>query len=559
MLIKIHRVLHLHLTVTCLLVLPSLASADITATSNITQVTVYPDSARITRTATLQLPAGESKLILPGLPLQMDTTSLRVSGESSADVTLGSVQMAEQVNAEVVQERERTLRDEIKKWQEKRQEVVDAKTRAEQQLAFIRATGLPHGDKDNTAGNPLPLEQWRQAWQVLEVATADSQAKARAASTTLQEFDQGLEQLNQQLQQIAIGETSSNTASLFVTAAQAGELALTLHYQIGNASWTPVYDAELDSVTGKLQLKSQAQIQQITGEDWHNVKANLSTLRPNSQPALPVMDSWVVSLLEPNYYATASAETRGGMLMAEPAMEMEAADMAAPAPAPMQPAARKAAIRLQQSSLVSSEYNAEYQVPGELTLNSGSDSRRLTLETHAFDSELSLHSAPRIDPRAILQAEAAYSGSAPLIPGPVALYRDGNFIGASQLDALQTGEKLKLSFGEDDHVKIDFQPVPEKTSSKGLLNTRKSLERHYSLSVSNQHTDKRTITLYDTIPTANTDEISVSLSGDQPSLRDVDDKKGVMAWIRDLSASETAKLEYGYAVSYPEDKSLSGL
>jgi len=144
------------------LIMPYSAYADLQANSNISAVTVYPDSARITRTTQLSLPAGETKIILPGLPLQMQANSLRVSGTSTAAVSLGSVQLTEQMSSAAVQVRERQLQEEIRRWQEKRQEVSDAKTRAEQQLAFIRATGLQQTSKEQQAqgATTLPLTQW---------------------------------------------------------------------------------------------------------------------------------------------------------------------------------------------------------------------------------------------------------------------------------------------------------------------------------------------------------------------------------------------------------------
>lgn len=537
--------------------LPQLAYADLQASSSISAVTVYPDSARITRTTTIQLPAGETKIILPGLPLQMQANSLRVSGTSTAAVSLGSVQLTEQMSTDAVQARERQLQEEIRRWQEKRQEVADAKTRAEQQLAFIRATGLQQAGKEQQAqgATPLPLNQWQQAWQTLETATAEAQTKVRAADKTLQDFDKGLAQLQEQLEQIATGETSNQTASLYVKAAAASSLTLNLSYQIPEANWAPVYEAELDSTTGKLQFKTQAAIQQHTGEDWTNVKVNLSTLRPNASASLPELNSWVISLYQPGLIsANEAAAVETDMYMAK----------SAAAPAPSAPAMKeqpKPMVSMQDdnSALMTGSYNAEYQVPGELTIASGSDTRRITLESQALEAKLQITSVPRLDPRAILSTEASYQGQAPLIPGAVALYRDGNFIGNSQLAELKTGELMKLSFGEDDRVKIRFQPTPEKTTQPGLLSSRRRLDYSYRITINNQHADTRSVKLYDTIPVADTSDISVTLTGDIPSLKDVENKKGVTAWVRDVPASGNVQLNYGYSVSYPQDQSLTGL
>jgi len=183
----------------------------------------------------------------------------------------------------------------------------------------------------------------------------------------------------------------------------------------------------------------------------------------------------------------------------------------------------------------------------------------VTLEHHALKADVQLASAPRIDPRAILHVTSTYTGKAPLIPGQAALYRDGNFIGNIRLNELQTGEKLKLSFGEDDRVKITFKRVPEKTKSNGLLSSRENLKRHFIIEVDNHHASERTVILYDNLPVAGDEKIQISSSGDRPSITDVDDKKGVVAWEREVAAGNKQTINYGYTVSYPEDAAISGL
>lgn len=234
-----------------------------------------------------------------------------------------------------------------------------------------------------------------------------------------------------------------------------------------------------------------------------------------------------------------------------------AADMvmrSAPAPAPV--VHKMIAI---SSALSSGDYNAEYQIPGTVTLASGSDTRRVTLESRELDSKLMLSSVPRLDPRAVLIAKASYNGDAPLIPGPVSLYRDGNFVGNSDLPQLQKGEDLKLSFGEDDRVKIKFNTLPENTTEKGLISTRENLERRYEVTIENHHDKNRTITLYDNIPVAEHEDIQITRIGTKPDQQDIDGKKGVVAWEREVSGGDSVTLKYGYTVSYPKDKTVEGL
>jgi uncharacterized protein (TIGR02231 family) len=540
-----------------LLCSPLAAVAALQADSNISTVTVYPDSARVTRIAKVTLPAGENQILLPNLPLNLDEASLRVSGESAESVALGSVQMEQAVSASVLQAREKQLQDEIDNWKRKRQEVLDAKTRAEQQLEFIRAAGGLGVTSNPVEGSPtpapaatapkiLPMEQWQQAWQTLDAATAAAQTKARDADKTLAEFDKGIAQLEAQLAQIATGNTTSRTATLHVKTAKPTELNLTLRYQIPEAGWKPVYDAELDSNDGKLNLKTQAEIRQATGEDWSNVAVTLSTLRPSSNAALPDLGSWVIDFEPEHHYETAGVVDKAMPLMA-----------AAPAPAPMVAAPKR--MEAMESALTTGEYNAEYQIPGTLTLASGNDSRRVTLESRQLDSKLALSSVPRLDPRAVLTSKAVYNGEAPLIPGPVSLYRDGSFVGNSDVPQLQKGEELALSFGEDDRVKIKFNALPENTTEKGLLTTRENRERSYEVTVEKHHDKDRSVILYDMLPISAHEDIKVALNGEKPQQTDIDGKKGVVAWERDISDGDSVTLKYGYTVSYPQGKGLSGL
>ena len=66
-----------------LVALPAHA-ADIEAKLVIDQVTVYPQTANITRTGPVTVPAGGHRLIVRGLPDPIDTSNLRIYAGSSA-------------------------------------------------------------------------------------------------------------------------------------------------------------------------------------------------------------------------------------------------------------------------------------------------------------------------------------------------------------------------------------------------------------------------------------------------------------------------------------------
>ena len=538
-------------------------AAEVNADSSITAVTVYPGSAKVLRVSKIALNAGNNEIVINNLPINLNESSLRVSGEGQGAFTLGSVELFRNIRLDVVQQREKELREKIDDVQASRKETEDALNRNLSQLEYIKKMVLGNNggykvakdvndDKNGTYTN-LPLEQWQQAWQTLDQATASVQEKIRIAEKSLKDIDKQLNKLNRELQQVATNQKETRSARVQVEAETAGELTLNLSYQISGARWEPVYDADLNTETGEIQFKTLAQISQRTGEDWQGVDVTLSTLRPSAGTQLPELNSWVLDFMpEPMPMAEASS----GMFNREVTMD----SMVAMAPAPRAMKAAPQPMRQQESRLISTDFSAEYQVPGSISLDSGSNKRRFALTSEKLESTIKLASAPRFDPRAMLLATTQYQQETPLIAGSMSLYRDGSFVGNSFLSQKLSGEEIKLSFGEDDKVKIKFLPDPDKKRQDGLLfGKKKVVERHYKVSVNSQHDKPYALSIYDVIPVSSQEDITVKSTGDLPTKTDVDDKKGVVSWDVSLEPKKSFNLKYGYSVSYPEDKIVPGL
>lgn len=537
------------------------------ADSRIRSVMVYPGSAKVTREVTLAIPAGLSQVRIGGLPSNLNESSLRVSGQSTGQVRLGHVELSRQIQLDAVNEKERELKQQIEDKKNERQVVMDAQQRSQSQLEYIRAMVIgsvssPVKQKKTDEGSGssysrLPLEQWQQAWDTLDQATAKAQQRIRQAQKTITDINKQIKKLEAELREVAVSRRQPATlaATLELESENADELTLLLSYQIQGASWSPIYDADLDTESGKLSLKTLARVSQRTGEDWRDVELALSTLRPGEGTQLPELSPWVIDYYrepEPVPYAR-SAEQQ----------EMAGAqfDMAAPAPMMMTKKAKPArAMVAQESQLVMADFSAEYRVAGKVSLASGSDSRRFVLGAQQFDSVVTLAAVPRIDTRVMLLSTIKYDAEIPLLGGNVALYRDHNFVGNSYLNQKLAGEEIKLSFGEDDKVKITFQPDPDKKRKDGLLfGKRKVVQRHYQVSITSRHDKPYPLTLYEVIPFAADETIKVEMTGDKPDETDVDQKKGVIAWKRVIKPGEKVTLKYGYTVSYPEDKRIQGL
>ena len=362
-------------------------AAEINADSSIKAVTVYPGSAKVSRVSKVAVNAGDNEILINNLPINLNESSLRVSGEGQGSFILGSVELFRNIKLDVVQEQEKELRQKIEEAQDSRKEIKDALSRSRSQLDYIKKMALGNDaskKNDEKSGGTyinLTIEQWQQAWQTLDSATARAQEKIRLAEKSLENNDKLLNKLKRELQQIATNQKESRSARLQVAAASAGELTLNLSYQINGARWEPVYDADLNTETGEIQFKTLAQISQRTGEDWRGVDVTLSTLRPSAGTQLPSLNPWVLDFLpEP----MPMAESSSGMFRNEVAMD----SMVAMAPAPIAKMAKPVRrMEQQQSRLISADFSAEYKIPGNISLDSGSNKRRFSLTSQDFKSK----------------------------------------------------------------------------------------------------------------------------------------------------------------------------
>src|SRR5215218_2329363 len=145
-----------------------------------------------------------------------------------------------------------------------------------------------------------------------------------------------------------------------VEAAQAVKGALRVSYRVAGASWTPLYDARLETGAKDrkpgLELVRRAQVVQRTGEDWTDVELAVSTVRVNRGATAPDLPPVLVSFVEPSLPASAAAR------LAEDRQALQGfqdrADERLKKAAPAAPASEV------QASVEAGAFQATFRVPG---------------------------------------------------------------------------------------------------------------------------------------------------------------------------------------------------
>ena len=523
-------------------------SAELTATSKIDAVTVFPDGAQVTRQVEIDLPAGDSTVVLRGLPLSLDANSLRVSGVAEGKLQLGAVES----RSAVAQTSDVTASGKLEILRLERaklQSQIDAMSLKKSMISKFAQSG-----PDRQSGE-LAVEKWNAAWNEVGAGMAAVAEELRAASVKAQELDLEIARLDPARSAVPLGQSRDITIALHAeTATQA---VLTISYSVAGASWTPLYDAKLDTSKLTLELVRRAAVRQKTGEDWSGVDLTLSTIRTNRSTSAPELASERLNFFEPLAYDAKAVAAPAPLARSKLAGQiLQSEDTASAAPAlPMSPP-RPVEEAAAQSNL--GTYAATYHLAGRLNVPSESAQKVVFISSKTLTPKIKLTSVPALDPTAYLSTENINDLDAPLLPGDVSLIRDDTFIGRGRIAFTETGDMFTLGFGADDKVKVTRAPVKKKENEPVWYNQTKTETREYKTTIKNLHSFPISVQLTDRLPVSENTSIIVEQLGltTPPTEKQIGDKRGVMSWTLDIASNETKDIRLGYKIKYPADRDI---
>ncbi len=539
--------------VTAALASPSWA-ADVDATSAIDTVTVYPDGATVTRVIAIDLASGDSTLIARDFPLSLDPSSLRVEGEAGAKITIGTIdarppRAAPPVNLPELDKRIEALKDE----RADLQGTIDAATarrKFAERFAEVSPAGL--GEK----GEARPIAEWRAAFTAVaeEVAVADT--AIRDAARKQREIDRQIAQLEADR---SAKPPSKLEVRIDVASAAATKATMRVTYTVRNARWLPLYDARLDTGAKdrkpQLELVRRAEVTQSTGEDWSNVSLGVSTVRIARGGSAPELGSLVAQYPQLPKPMAAGAMSDNARLRSA----------LAPAAEPAQAKAQEfrfgggTAFGEQEATGEIGGFQATFKIPGRVSLGAAEGAKSLRIASMSVPADLAVRAAPVIDPTAFLEASFRQTDDTTLLPGKVAIYRDGVFVGRGKLAASAKDDIVRLGFGADDKVKVERAVLKRNEGSAGLIvTTSKTDERAFKTTIRNGHDFPIHVAIEDQLPVSENDEIVVEMlpATTPPTASNIRDRRGVLEWSFDAKPGEVKDINFAWRVRWPKDKNM---
>jgi uncharacterized protein (TIGR02231 family) len=548
-------------------------AADVKATSRPEAVTVYPSGAEVTRVGKVKLEGGEHTLMFADLPANAVAASIRVEGKATGKLEIGSVDtrsvsVPRTDEAAVASERRR-VEEAIEKLKDERSALQAAVLAAETQRKLIENLAQLPTRPAPAAGAPAPEPDWAQLFGLIGQRAAEAQKVILDTQIKVRDVDRQIKDQEGKLATLAPTQEARIEVKVFVNAGSPLEADIVIRYQVRSASWTPYYDARLTTGTKaqppKLQLVRRASIQQRTGETWENVTLALSTARPAAGTAAPVLNPMIIDYESEAPVAQGQTRPQAGLsrgVAAEqaPAAGDEEQDQRRAGSIRGKTATAREVVALDEvrARVEVQAFQAIYGIAGRVTVPATGETKRVQIDDMQLDPALIVRAVPKREEKAYVYAKLTTARGTPLLPGQISLFRDTTFVGNGRLPLLAPGEEHELGFGVDDAIRIRHTLAEEKRGETGIITSSKTDARSYRISVKNLHERAINLTVLDQIPVSQNADIKVELTGKTaPTKRDLDDKRGVLAWEMKLEPDEERTVEFGYRATWPAAKKVT--
>ncbi len=281
-----------------LLLIPLTISAnDKKIPSTIKEVTVYLSGAQITRTSNFVLKKGTTELKFTGLSPKIDENSIQISGLKSVSI-LAMDYGINYLDKFMLMPEASEMKEKTKKLTEEIQFLKNKISGLQEEELLISK----NRQVSSTSYN-LDLEKLKQISTYYRKRITEIRDEIFIINKEIETKNAIIRDLNLQIKELTAGPTVAQ-GELIITfdTAIPINLDLELSYVVSDAGWVPTYDIKSENTSSNLQLKYKANVYQNTGNEWKNVKINLSTGNPIKQTNSPVIDTKYLNFVSGHNY-----------------------------------------------------------------------------------------------------------------------------------------------------------------------------------------------------------------------------------------------------------------
>jgi hypothetical protein len=547
---------------------PEADPAEKAAASRIDAVTVYQDTALVTRVVEVPADAGTFDLVVSPLPETTLDSSLYT--EATGGLRVLSTRYRTRAVREDTREAVRAKDAEIAGLRKDQQRLQEELQVAEKNLALLDKM------ENFTSATLAQLSDKGQldAEATIELADHIMQQRAKLVAGRV-ETQQSMNDLAESLAfaereraELAQGVSRTERDALITVQRPEGAEGTTvrLSYLVEGAGWQPKYRFHAEGEDAPVRLQYLAAIEQQTGEDWKDVSLVLSTSQPSLNAAPPPLLALDVALRpagqmmgmgggmggmggmglmqgggqpgdgeqgqgqdapvefqkdeararslalrkEASRQMLGSGDAEGEALMNQAAALEQAGELLARADAPADEP------EPQDDAGAEGGPSVRFALGGTLTIPSRDDQQIVEVVRLEMEPEFFYRAEPVLTPHVYRLANLTNSSDYVLLPGEASMYVGSDFVGrmdiASQIAA---GEPFTVGFGTDPQLLIHRKLVEQ---DRGAQGGNQVLTYDYRIRAASYKSKPVKLQVWDRLPRPDGEKLAVSLVKADPPL-----------------------------------------
>ncbi|MBK8425984.1 MAG: DUF4139 domain-containing protein [Lewinellaceae bacterium] len=515
----------------------------------ISEVTVYRSGAKVSSTATVRVPAGQSEVVFENLSPYFNANSLQVRIAGSSTLISAIFQMKtpgpgpESPRAPVLRDSLVLLGDDLTRIRDERDVLNSENSLISNKMNQI-GTVLP-GASTTITLSVTELRELSTFYRQRLMEIKDRLLQLAIKERKINELYRKIQETLTRLQPNVANQTGEIILKIDAAAAQSVEITCT--YLITQAGWTPLYDLRSEGLDKALRLTYKANVRNQSGFDWKDVKLHLSTANPlvnNNRPVLNpvfvdfrplyVQQGLDKQLNEVNTYNMAQVQTRD---LSRARSEDELDDIVFN-PAPPES---------NQDDFIT---NFDLVKPQNILAN-GQDNV-VTVDEQDIPAEYEYHAVPKLDAAVFLLAKVADYGKYNLLPGTANIFYQDTYIGQTFLNPQTVADTMLISLGRDEQITIKRVQPKDLTERKKVFSSSIRETYTYEIAVKNNKSIPIKLTILDQIPVSKQESIEVTL--DEKDGAEYIKDFGKLKWELQIPANQSKRVRFSYSVKYPKDK-----
>ncbi|MBG3012631.1 DUF4139 domain-containing protein [Proteus faecis] len=504
------------------------------------QATIFLRGAELNNNVTLNLPAGQSEVVLSNIANNIDPKSLSISIDND-DVIINTINVKKIPIAPSYPSAITVLMEKQKDINKKIEELnINIKVGDEQIVLLKDQSFFGYGETQS-------LEQSSQKFDFISQKMTSILNQQKIAREEIAELTEQLEELNRQLE-INMPVITKEKTQIILSLGTSKNLTSKMHisYITPDAGWSPAYDIRSQGMDKPILLTYKADVIQNTGLNWDKVKLVLTSTNPSLNITAPTLSPWYLALYNDN------AKFRSK------SMSMEMAS--APSPTMMREESHEKQLNKGVTRYVTTNNNGinlSHAIALPYTLKNSTEPNTLVINQKEVVADYRYLTTPKLVEEVYLQAEVKDWENLNLLNGRTNIYYMNSFVGNSYINTNELTELLSIPFGIDKNIQISRINNEKIRKEPIFIGTTIEQKESYTIKVRNTYNSPVKVTIYDQLPLSQENNINVTDAVYKDGVLNKD--TGEIEWNITLGAKEEKSLPLNYTLSYPKNRQIMGL